>query len=122
MITLARRDDVRAEVVLERSERIKVGAVTAVEGVHGGGCKLLLEEVILRNSCLYVHWSIHKAWLVCIVGLADSVFIAGREIAGARITGMEGVKNELLLLLLQQLLLVLLLLLQLQSLLLVVLL
>ncbi len=61
MLTLACRDDIRAEVVLERSERIKVRAVTVVEGVHGVGRELLLEEVVLGNGCLHVHRSIHKA-------------------------------------------------------------
>jgi len=49
MLTLACRDDIRAEVVLERGERIKVRAVAVVEGLHGVGHEVLLKEVVLGN-------------------------------------------------------------------------
>jgi hypothetical protein len=80
-----------------------------------GRSELLLEEVVLGNGSLHVHWSIHKAWLASIIGLADRVFVvAGREIAGAGFVSVECVEDELFLMLL--------LLLEPQSLLLVVLL
>jgi len=72
---LACRDDIRAEVALERRKRIKVGGVPGVEGVCSGGRKLLLEEEAVGNRRL--HRSIHDARLECVVRLADHVFVAG---------------------------------------------
>lgn len=87
-------------MVLERSEGIEVGAVTRVEGVHSGRRKLLLEEVVLGNGWRHVDRRIHKAWLESIVRLADHVFVAGGEIAGAGFVSVKSVEDELFLLLL----------------------
>jgi len=94
------RDDIGTEVVLERREGIEVGAVPAVERVRRSGRKILVEEVRLGCGCLCVHRSIHKARLVSVFRLAHHVFVAGREVAGTGLAGVEGVEDELLLLLL----------------------